>query len=182
MSHDTAELIPPTRTMEKRGRGIFIKKTENLQRVLAHYAAVEHQIKHGVGLKDGERWYELWFMAPITAAAAIAEYETFQIAYMQDCILEFSPEWATRILENSSQIYQFVAKIPSDVFEIWHIPQNSFGDNTIPVAYQAFPKEWVTLPELEIFIAPTFEAKGGVEVIQHLTEHAWQTRRTLASS
>jgi hypothetical protein len=57
------------------------------------------------------------------------------------------------ILANTPQVYQFVEKE---------------GDNTIPVAYQAFPKEWVTLPGLEIFIAPTFEANGGVAVIQHI--------------
>jgi hypothetical protein len=48
------------------------------------------------------------------------------------------------------------------------MPQQWFGDNTLPVAYQALPKEWATMPGLEIFIAPIFKPKRCVEVIQHI--------------
>jgi hypothetical protein len=46
--------------------------------------------------------------------------------------------------------------------------QEWIGDNALPVAYQALPKEWVTITGMEIFIAPAFEANGGVKVIQHI--------------
>jgi hypothetical protein len=58
LSPDTTKLVPSARTVEERSRGIFIEKLEDLQHVLDHYAAA-HQAKLGVGLKDGERSYEL---------------------------------------------------------------------------------------------------------------------------
>jgi hypothetical protein len=82
--------------------------------------------------------------------------------------LELSPTLAVAILANTSQVYQFTAKIKDDDLEIWYMPQEWIGYNTIPDAYQALPKEWVTIPNMDIFIAPRFEANEGVKVIQHI--------------
>jgi hypothetical protein len=43
MPQKTLGPIPPPRTVEERARGIYVKKSENLQHVL----------------RDGERWYEI---------------------------------------------------------------------------------------------------------------------------
>jgi hypothetical protein len=119
-------------TVEERGRGIVIEKVENLQRVLDHYPAVRHPIKLGVGLKDGERWCELWFMDPITAATSITDYQTFLIAYMQERIIKSSPSWATRILGGTSQVYQFVAKVRNNALEMWYMPSLAKGMGHTP--------------------------------------------------
>jgi hypothetical protein len=154
---------------------------------LDHYAAVAHPIKLGVGLKDGDRWYEFYFLAPVAPAATLDEYETFLTAYMQERIMELSSAWAAPILANTTQAYQFVAKVRDEEFEIWYIPQELFGDNMLPVAYQDLPKEWVTIPGMETFIAPTFEANGGVResstsLERQLTRCVSQIRRILTVS
>jgi hypothetical protein len=117
---------------------------------------VADPVKLGVGLKEGERWHEFWFLTPVAAATTLDKYEAFLIVYMQERIMELSPASMT-------QIYQFVR---DEEFEIWYMPQDWFGDNTFPVTYQALPKEWVTVPGMEISIAPTFESNGGVKIIR----------------
>jgi hypothetical protein len=48
------------------------------------------------------------------------------------------------------------------------MPQEWIGDDTVRIGYQAVPKEWATIPGMEILIAPTLEENGGVKVIQHI--------------
>jgi hypothetical protein len=112
-----------------------------LPHVVDHYAALAHQVKLGVWLKDEERWHEFWFHAPITPAATLDEYETFLIAYMQERIMELSPVWAAPLPANTSQVYQFTAKMRDEELEIWHVPQEWIRDNTLLAAHQALPKE-----------------------------------------
>jgi hypothetical protein len=47
-----------------------------------------------------------------------------------------------------------------------HIPTEWFGDVKLPVAYQAVPREWITYPGVEVFIAPVLDSIVGMEVEQ----------------
>jgi hypothetical protein len=102
MSQSTMKLTSSPRTVEERASGIYIRKPEN------PYAAIQYPIKLGVGLKDGERWYD--FKAPTNPAASIAEYESLLIVYMLERIEELSLAWTVPILSATLQAYQFVAK------------------------------------------------------------------------
>jgi hypothetical protein len=156
------ELVPPKRTVEDRRRGISIKKPENLQHALDHYAENQVPIRLGVGLKDGDQWYEFWSLAPINPANSIEEHETFMIAYVQERIIELSTAWDAPIMASTSQVYQFGAKVRNDVFEIWYIPQDWFGENTLPIAYQALPKEASSgIPRTGVSTEPVGECTGG---------------------
>jgi hypothetical protein len=42
------------------------------------------------------------------------------------------------------------------------MPAEWFGDNTLPVAYQALPKEWITYQGVEVFIAPVLDSSTGI--------------------
>jgi hypothetical protein len=70
------EANPLPRTVEERARWIYVKKSENLQHVLDHYASAAYPIKLGIGLRDGERWYDIWIKVQAASAPSIAEYET----------------------------------------------------------------------------------------------------------
>jgi hypothetical protein len=99
---------------------------------------VAYPVKLGVGIRDGERWYDIWIKGPVTPAASIAEYEASLIGYLLERIEEMSPTSAVPILSATSQVYQLVMRCHNDELEMWYTPQESFGDNTLPSAHQVF--------------------------------------------
>jgi hypothetical protein len=120
MSQNTLEPIPPPRTVEERARRTYVKKPENLQHVLDHYASVAYPIKLGIGLRDGERWYDIWIKVPLAPASSIAKYETALVGYLVDRIEEMSRTWAVPILSATSQVYQLVMKCHDNEHEMWY--------------------------------------------------------------
>jgi hypothetical protein len=59
-------------------------------------------------------------------------------------------------------------KYHDNELEMWYTSQERFDDNTLPVAYQVLPKEWVSLPGFETFIAPTYENNLGANIVSHI--------------
>jgi hypothetical protein len=70
------------------------------------------------------------------------------------------------VLESTSQHYQLIAKAVNDTIELCYTPVESFGDNTLPVAYQAVPKEWIAYLGVEVFIAPLLDSNAGIGIAQ----------------
>jgi hypothetical protein len=85
-----------------------------------------------------------------------------------DRIEEMSPTSPVPILSATSYDYQLVMKCHDNELEMWYTPQEWFGDNTLPIAQQTLPKEWVTFPGFEIFVAPTYEKHLGANIVSHI--------------
>jgi hypothetical protein len=84
------------------------------------------------------------------------------VTHFQEMVEEYSPGRTVPILGSTSQHYQLIAKAANNTIDLWYTPMELFGDNTLPVAYQAVPKRWITDPGVEVFISPVLDSEIGI--------------------
>jgi hypothetical protein len=65
------------------------------------------------------------------------------LAYLAEKIVEYSADWAVPLLADTFNQYQVVAKTVNDTIEIGYIPEEWAGDDSLPLAHQSVPKEWI---------------------------------------
>jgi hypothetical protein len=82
------------------------------------------------------------------------EHEEYFLAELTDQLVEYSPDWAVQILARVEHEYDLIAKTANDTMEFWYIPVLWASGRILPIAYQSIPKEWISYPGAECFIAP----------------------------
>jgi hypothetical protein len=101
-------------------------------------------IKHGIGLKDGDRSVDIWFSVQVIPAQSIQEHDEHMATHLAERIQDYSPTWVIHLITSVPRKCHLVAKTWNDSIEMWYTPQS-------------IPKDWIRYAGIECFIAPVLE-------------------------
>jgi hypothetical protein len=151
---DSREVITPARIVKERGRGTIIRNERDVQMLLDYQAAMQREVRAGIGLSENGRMTDMWFRIQAQSARTIEEYGAHFVGHIMTAPQALSPEWAWPLFSSTPQEYHIMATMRNDEVEIWYLSRIWGEDDSTPAAYQPVPKEWIVYPGVECFIAP----------------------------
>jgi hypothetical protein len=168
LSQDDREINTPSRFVEERGRCTIIRKDRDFLRLLDHQAAMQREIRVGIGLREDGRVTDMWFMVQRTPAQSIEEYGAHIMRHLMAGLQALSPEWAWPLFRSAPQEYHIRVTVRNDEVALWYLSQIWVEDDSTPAAHQPVTKEWIVYPGVDCFITPVAGVNEGLAAAERI--------------